>query len=69
MSFDGSSQILWFHELAQVSVPAIVIGQPWENVGAWHAREHAAISAQPNYRVDVNIFKKSRFECSHAPIS
>jgi hypothetical protein len=54
VSFDGSSQILWFHELAQVSVPAIVIGQPWENVGAWHAREHAAISAEPNYRVDVN---------------
>lgn len=54
VSFDGSSQILWFHELARVSVPAIVIGQPWEHVGAWHAREHAAISAEPNYRVDVN---------------
>ena len=53
VSFDGSSQILWFHELARVSVPAIVIGQAWETVGAWHAREHAAISAQPNYRVDV----------------
>ena len=54
VSFDGSSQVLWFYELARVSVPAIVVGQAWENVGAWHAREHAAISAEPNYRVDVN---------------
>lgn len=54
VTFDGSSQILWFPELARVSVPAMVIGQPWENVGAWHAREHAAITAQPNYRVDVS---------------
>jgi len=54
VTFDGSSQILWFQELARITTPAMVIGQPWENVGAWHAREHAAISAEPNYRVDVN---------------
>jgi hypothetical protein len=54
VTFDGSSQTLWFPELARITTPAIGIGQPWENVGAWHAREHAAISAQPNYRVDVD---------------
>lgn len=54
VTFDGSSQILWFQELARITVPAMVVGQPWENVGAWHARAHAAISAEPNYRVDVD---------------
>ena len=53
VTFDGSSQILWFPELARITTPAMVVGQAWETVGAWHAREHAAIAAQPNYRVDV----------------
>lgn len=54
VTFDGSSQILWFRELGRITTPAMLIGQEWENVGAWHARAHAAISAEPNYRVDVN---------------
>lgn len=54
VTFDGSSQILWFRELARITTPAMVVGQGWENVGAWHAREHAAIAATPNYRVDLD---------------
>lgn len=53
VTFDGSSQILWFQELARITTPAMVVGQAWANVGSWHAREHAAIAAEPNYRVDV----------------
>jgi predicted dienelactone hydrolase len=53
VTFDGSSQILWFPEMGRINVPAMVVGQEWENIGSWHARVHTAIASEPNYRVDV----------------
>jgi predicted dienelactone hydrolase len=53
VTFDGSSQLLWFQEMGRINVPAMVVGQEWENTGSWHARAHAAIASEPNYRVDV----------------
>lgn len=56
---DGSNQALWFYELARISVPVLAMGQEWsvlEAQGAadWQARQHAAFSGHPSYRVDVN---------------
>jgi len=63
---DGSGWILKFNELARIKVPAIGIGQEWdflqfqvsngwlwEGMEAWAARQHAAYSGRPAYRVDV----------------
>jgi dienelactone hydrolase len=53
ISLDGSGWAMHFYELARVRVPVLTMGQEWSAVGDWHAREHAAFSGQPNYRVDV----------------
>ncbi len=51
---DGSNQILRFYELARITTPTLGIGQEWETAESWQARQHAAISGQPCYRVDLN---------------
>ena len=53
ISLDGSGWAMHFYELARVRVPVLTMGQEWSSVGDWHAREHAAFSGHPNYRVDV----------------
>jgi hypothetical protein len=56
---DGANQDLKFEELARVKVPALSLGQEWSTkmsppyFPAWHARQHAAFSGHPNYRVDI----------------
>jgi hypothetical protein len=58
---DGSTQLLWFQELARISVPTFGIGQEWDQLhvagGAgwesWQARLHAASQGHPAYRVDL----------------
>lgn len=62
---DGSNQCLLFSELARIKVPAMGIGEEWsaleQNIVpilgpewiAWQARQHAAFSGRPAYRVDV----------------
>ena len=50
---DGSSQFLRFAELGRITVPSLAVGEAWEQVQDWQARQHAALSAQPNYRADV----------------
>lgn len=56
---DGSNQVLWFHELARIYIPVMAMGQEWGTLEAqgnssWQARQHAAFSGHPSYRVDVN---------------
>lgn len=51
---DGSNQLLSFEELTAIDVPALSIGQDWDHVLDWQARQHAAIAGQPSYRVDLN---------------
>jgi len=56
---DGSNQALWFYELARINVPVMSMGQEWSALEAqgsadWQARQHAAFSGHPSYRVDVN---------------
>jgi hypothetical protein len=51
---DGSNQFLHFQELARITLPAMGIGQEWSTAGDWQARQHAAFSGHPAYRVDVN---------------
>jgi predicted dienelactone hydrolase len=50
---DGSSWALHFSELTRITVPSLAVGRPYETSGTEQARQHAAISAHPNYRVDV----------------
>jgi len=50
---DGSNQIFKFQELARVTVPAMGMGEEWNMVGPWQARQHLAFSGNPNYRIDV----------------
>ena len=50
---DGSNQVLHFTELARIKVPAIGIGEEWNAVLDWQARQHAAFAGHPAYRVDV----------------
>jgi len=56
---DGANQDLKFEEMARVKVPALSLGQEWSTkttppyFPAWHARQHAAFSGHPNYRVDI----------------
>lgn len=68
LPLDGSNQVLKFSELARVSIPAMGIGEEWgtlaqqqaadptapEWMTIWQARQHAAYSGHPAYRVDVN---------------
>lgn len=58
---DGSGWLMHFDELARVRVPALALGEEWSTLwspedpafAAWQARQHAAYSGHPNYRVDV----------------
>ena len=56
---DGSNQVLWFTELARVAIPAMGMGEEWSYLAldppwaSWQARQHAAFSGHPAYRVDV----------------
>jgi dienelactone hydrolase len=57
---DGSNQMLKFDELARVRVPAMGMGEEWNmlalnlpEMASWQARQHAAFSSHPAYRVDV----------------
>jgi len=49
----ASNDLLHFSELARVTVPTIGIGEEWNVVGAQQARQHAAFSGRPAYRVDL----------------
>jgi predicted dienelactone hydrolase len=56
---DGSNQLLYFTELARVRIPAMGMGEEWGYLaldpgwGSWQARQHAAFSGHPAYRIDV----------------
>jgi predicted dienelactone hydrolase len=57
---DGSGWLMHFDELTRVTVPALGLGEEWSTLQAmdpgfesWQARQHAAYSGSPNYRVDV----------------
>jgi len=58
---DGSTQVLFFDELARIEVPTMGIGEEWSTLEAtqgppfasWQARLHAASQGRPAYRVDV----------------
>lgn len=56
---DGANQELRFEELARVKVPALGLGEEWDVIAqdplmaSWQARQHAAFSGHPSYRVDV----------------
>lgn len=55
VTMDANNSVLHFSELARVSVPALTIGDSIETATAsfFPPRQHAAISAHPNYRVDI----------------
>ncbi len=58
---DGSTQLLYFDELARIAVPTLGIGQEWSTLAAtlpppWEsmqARLHAASQGHPAYRIDL----------------
>ncbi len=51
---DASSQLLHFAELARVTIPSMGVGEEWgSEMQDIQARQHAAISSEPNYRVDI----------------
>jgi hypothetical protein len=50
---DGSNQVLHFNELARIKLPAMGMGEEWNMVLDWQARQHAAFSGRPAYRADV----------------
>lgn len=56
VTLDGGNPNLYFSELARITVPSLSIGESIEGP-AWStffpARQHAAISRDPKYRVDV----------------
>lgn len=60
---DASNQMLWFRELSRVAVPVLSIGEGYASLladsgepgwAAWQARQHAAFSGTPAYRVDLD---------------
>jgi predicted dienelactone hydrolase len=62
VTLDGSNERLHFSELAQITLPAMGIGEEWSTLAwdpvflggaSWQARQHAAMQGHPNYRVDV----------------
>jgi dienelactone hydrolase len=74
---DGSTQLLWFHELERISVPTLGIGQEWSAIEAqdpamttWQARLHLASQGKPAYRVDVTGVRHVTFSnmCQAMPI-
>lgn len=75
-TLDGSTQLLWFDELARIEVPTLVIGREWSILAgtglgpAWQARLHSASQGHPAYRVDVDGTRHITFAnmCESAPI-
>ncbi len=53
VTLDGSNQCLLFEELSKVNTPALSLGEEWNAVADWQARQHAAFSSHPAYRVDL----------------
>ena len=60
VGLDGANQELRFEELARVKLPALGLGEEWDVIAqdplmeSWQARQHAAFSGHPSYRVDVS---------------
>jgi hypothetical protein len=74
-TLDGSNQILRFRELARVTIPSLGMGQEWsflaaQGMASWQARQHAAFSGQPSYRVDVYAVNHMSFSdiCMLVPV-
>jgi predicted dienelactone hydrolase len=75
---DGSTQLLYFDELARITVPTMGIGEEWSTLAAvnpppwesWQARLHAASQGHPAYRVDVQGADHGTFSnyCECVPI-
>jgi len=75
---DGSNWCLHFYELRRITVPAMGLGEEWSMLESWNdppweswqARQHAAFSSQPAYRVDVfNTIHQSYFDiCEGAQV-
>lgn len=61
LPLDGTNDLLHFYELARVKVPSIGVGEEWNAVLDWQARQHAAFSGHPSYRVDINNSIHSSF--------
>lgn len=60
VTLDGSNQCLKFTELARIHMPALGLGEEWTKLATgmpgmetWQARQHAAMSGHPSYRIDV----------------
>ena len=71
---DGSNQVLWFYALARIYIPDMAMGQEWDALDAqgassWQARQHAAFSGHPSYRIDVNNAHHMSFSavCAFSP--
>lgn len=67
---DGSSQLLHFTELRRIDVPSMAVGEAWDQVGDWQARQHLGISGHPSYRADVlnSLHTSFALGCSVAPV-
>ena len=69
VTLDASNANLYFHELAKIRVPAMTLGEPVETAGVFFpARQHAAMSGHPNYRVDVRNALHQSFTTSCAGV-
>jgi dienelactone hydrolase len=56
VTLDAGNPHLYFNELARIAVPSLTIGESVEASGwmtFFPARQHAAMSGEPKYRVDV----------------
>jgi predicted dienelactone hydrolase len=56
VTLDSGNPHLYFNELARIAVPSLTIGESVEATGwttFFPARQHAAVSGDPKYRVDV----------------
>jgi predicted dienelactone hydrolase len=56
VTLDAGNPLLYFSELARIAVPSLSIGESVEAPGwtaFFPARQHAAMSGDPKYRVDV----------------
>jgi predicted dienelactone hydrolase len=60
VSIDGLPDLLYFNELARITVPTLILGPEWDDIAGFdptvasrHARLHAATQGNPSYRVDI----------------
>lgn len=75
---DGSTQLLYFDELARITVPTLGIGQEWTTLAetlpppweSMQARLHAASQGHPAYRIDLQWALHQSFSnmCEALPI-